>query len=217
MLTQSFNRPVLFGALVASFIAAQPQTASALPGVYYRVEEDWELVLNTPDISFPAPQIVVTMKPGTTSSKTAHFLINHHDTPAFQAGGGQIQLWDNGVLRSYKSFAGPTLLIEGERVTWTQYIERSGGKFHFGLSAVSGEAWGTNTASDLGGPVAFSDSKTIIDLYDSNISRTGAVITFGDERVYSLKLLKVRKFESSSDLIPDEEGPYTVFPLQTTP
>ncbi|HEX6986740.1 MAG TPA: hypothetical protein VF170_15275, partial [Planctomycetaceae bacterium] len=181
---------------------------------YKRIEEDWELILNTPDLSFPAPQIVVSMKPGSVSTKQALFLINHHDTPRFNAGGGQIQIWDNDVLRTYKSFAGPTLIREGERVTWTQYMQRSDGKFYFGLSAVSGEAWGTNTASDLGGPISWNDWKNVFDYYDSNLSRTGATITFGDERVYSLKLVQVRKYRYIGDPNPDIEGPYTVFPLQ---
>lgn len=212
MLTRKRLNAVLCGMLSATSFLAFAGAASGAE--YYRIEEDWELVLNKPDLSFPSPQIVVSMKPGTTSGKTALFLINHHDTPRFNAGGGQIQVWDDKVLRTYKSFAGPTLIRDGERVTWTQYMERSNGKFHFGLSAVQGDAWGTNTAETLGGPVSWSDWKHVFDHYDSETSRTGATITFGDERVYSLKLVQVRKFRFAGDTNPDTEGPYTVFPLQ---
>src|SRR5687767_2008964 len=153
---------------VAALIAAFAGTAEA-DGPYVRVEQDWELVLNTPDLSFPSPQLVIPMKTRPDSLKTAYFLINHHDFPTFQTGGGQIQLW-HGDLRQVKSFAGPTLIREGEVVTWTQYLERKDGKLNFGLSAVQGEAWGTNTAETLGGPVSFSDSNPLLTDYDSSYS-----------------------------------------------
>lgn len=212
MLTRRCLKAVYYGMLTTTSFLALAGTAAGAE--YVRIEEDWELVLNTPDLSFPSPQIVVSMKPGSSSEKTALFLINHHDTPTFNAGGGQIQIWDNEVLRTYKSFAGPTLIRDGERVTWTQYMKRSDGKFYFGLSAVQGDAWGTNTAETLGGPVSWSDWKHIFDRYDSGLSRTGATITFGDERVSSLRLVQVRKYRSATDTNPDTEGPYTVFPLQ---
>jgi hypothetical protein len=194
----------------ATALLAYYQPASAAPGgMYYRIEEDWELVLNTPDLSFPAPQIVVAMKPGVASTKQALFLINHHDTPQFNAGGGQIQVWDGDVLKSYKSFQGPTLIRVGEVVRWTQYMERSGGKFQYGLSYVEGDAWGVNTAADLGGPVYFSDIKTIFDAYDSDNSVHDAAITFGADRVNSLKLVEVRKYKPLGGI--DVEGSQTIY------
>jgi len=210
------KRPVLWGFLAATMCLSYAETAFAVPGQYYRVEEDWELVLNTPDLSFPAPQIVIMMKPAPISSKTALFLVNHHDTPAFNAGGGQIQIWDQDVLRTYKSFAGPTLIRVGERVTWTQFMERSGGKFQFGLSAVTGDAWGTNTATDLGGPISFNDIKPIFDQYDSAESVRDATITFGADRVNSLKLLRVRKFPADGTPVEVDSTEHVIYPFPET-
>lgn len=181
----------------------------AAGGVYTRVEQDWELVLNTPDLSFPSPQIVIPMKTRPESAKTAFFLVNHHDFPSFQAGGGQIQLWQ-GDLQQVKSFAGPTLIRDGEVVTWTQYLERKDGKLNFGLSAVAGDAWGTNTADTLGGPVSFSDSNPWLTDYDSSYSVDNTVIMFGDGRVHSLKLLQVRKYKVGGGV--DVEPARTVYP-----
>jgi hypothetical protein len=206
------RRPILFGLLAATVCFATVGRVEAQQ--YVRVEEDWELILNTPDLSFPAPQIIVAMKPRPTSNKTAIFLINHHDTPEFQAGGGQIQVWEGDLLRSYKSFAGPTLVREGERVTWTQYMRRDGGKFEFGLSRVEGDAWGVNTAADLGGPVWFNDGQPFFTNYDSNASLHGAAITFGADRVRSLKLLAVRKYKTVNDPDPDVEPSRTVYPSE---
>lgn len=190
---KNFKRSLLISSVAAVVLIAATEKASAGP-TYTKIEEDWELILNTPDLSFPAPQIVVGMKPSSTSQKQALFLINHHDTPLFNAGGGQIQVWDGDTLRSYKSFAGPTLIRVGERVTWTQYMERSGGRFQFGLSRVEGDAWGVNTAEDLGGAVYFNDAKTVFDNYSSDNSVEDAAITFGADRVNSLKLVEVRKY-----------------------
>lgn len=203
----------LLVALVATVGMSNVQLAFADGPTYVRIEEDWELVLNTPDLSFPAPQIVIAMKPSVHSTKTAMFLVNHHDSPQFQAGGGQIQIWDDDVLRSYKSFAGPTLIREGERVTWTQYMTRANGRFHFGLKAVEGEAWGTNTADTLGGPISFSDWRHVFDDYSSDNSVEAATITFADERVNSLRLVRVRKYKSGdTDQTCDVEEGRTVFP-----
>lgn len=193
---------------VAALVLALTGTAEA-GGQYVRVEQDWELILNTPDLSFPSPQIVIPMKTRPLSNKTAFFLVNHHDFPSFQAGGGQIQLWQDDV-QVVKSFEGPTLIRDGEVVTWTQYLERKDGKLNFGLSAVAGEAWGTNTAETLGGPVSFTDSNPQITDYDSSYSVDNVVIMFGDGRVHSLKLLAVRKYKSDGSV--ETEAERTVYP-----
>lgn len=202
------KRRTTLGALAALILGiAGPAAAD---GPYVRIEQDWELVLNTPDLSFPSPQIVIPMKSWPASQKTAYFLINHHDYPTFQAGGGQIQLWNDGVQLATKSFEGPTLIRDGEVVTWTQYLERKDGKLKFGLSAVQGEAWGTNTADTLGGPIEMTDSITQFVAYESSFSTENAVITFGDERVQSLKLVAVRKYKPTGQV--DTEGPRDVYP-----
>ncbi|MGC1273359.1 MAG: hypothetical protein WBC44_06595 [Planctomycetaceae bacterium] len=207
----NFRRPFLFASLAATFFLAVAPAAQAQQ--FARIEEDWELILNTPDLSFPSPQLVVSMKPNDASDLQALFLINHHDTPTFNAGGGQIQIWDGEALRSYKSFTGPTLIREGERVTWTQYMDRTATQFQFGLKAVEGEAWGTNTAETLGGPIAASSLNLSLDGYDSNDSIEHATLTFGEERVRSLRLVEVRKYRYAGDPDPVTEGPRTVFPL----
>ncbi|MBA3312768.1 MAG: hypothetical protein M3552_04365 [Planctomycetota bacterium] len=212
---RSLKLPVLSISLAAMICLTLAESASAVPGLYSRIEEDWELILNTPDLSFPAPQVVVMMKPATASPKTALFLINHHDTPQFNAGGGQIQIWDGDALKTYKSFAGPTLIRVGERVIWTQYMERSGGKFQFGLSHVEGDAWGVNTASDLGGPVSFGDIKPVFDGYNSADSVEGATITFGADRISSLKLLQVRKYPSDGSPVEVESTARLIYPFET--
>lgn len=205
------ERPLKRGILLAGVVAlvlAVTGTAEAA-GQYVRIEQDWELVLNTPDLSFPSPQIVIPMKGRPDGTKTAYFLVNHHDFPEFQKGGGQIQLWEGDVM-AVKSFEGPTLIRDGEVVTWTQYLERKNGKFQFGLSAVAGEAWGTNTAETLGGPVSFTDGNTHFTEYDSSYSVDNVVIMFGDGRVHSLKLKAVRKYRGDGTY--DTEAERTVYP-----
>jgi hypothetical protein len=199
----------LTGVAAAALLLAVA-TPAAADGPYYKIEEDWELVLNTPDLSFPSPQIVVAMKPRPDSTKTALFLVNHHDYPKFEAGGGQIQLWDGPAMLGAKSFAGPTLIRDGETVTWTQYLQRGDGNLKYGLSAVSGEAWGTNTADTLGGPASAPDGSYFFTNYDSSNSVQNAVITFGAERVHSLKLVAVRKYRFDGKI--DTEDARQVYP-----
>jgi len=207
-MNQRTKRRTILGAVAAlTLCLAAPASAD---GPYARIEQDWELVLNTPDLSFPSPQIVIPMKSWPGSSKTAYFLVNHHDYPEFQAGGGQIQLWNGSTQLATKSFEGPTLIRDGEVVTWTQYVERKDGKLKFGLSAVQGEAWGTNTADTLGGPVEIPDSISSFAAYETSYSAENAVITFGDERVHSLKLVAVRKIKANGQV--DTEGSRDVYP-----
>lgn len=73
-------------------------TASAAPatGPYVRIEQDWELVIATPDPTGSLPQVVLQMAPSPTLPVTCVLLLNYNDTPSFSAGGVSLHFWNVG-------------------------------------------------------------------------------------------------------------------------
>src|SRR5262249_25694473 len=59
-----------------------------------QIQEDWQLVIGTPDVIGVGPQITTSMSPvSDNSTPFAAFDLNYREYPDFQAGGMQIQVW----------------------------------------------------------------------------------------------------------------------------
>ena len=55
-----------------------------------RIEEDWELVIASPDPDVTGPQITMTMKPDASDSSPTMLLnLNYRDQPSFSSGGSR--------------------------------------------------------------------------------------------------------------------------------
>ncbi len=200
-------------AVVAAVAALSAGTADA--GQYIYVEEDWELILNTPDANTASPQLVVQMRPDPNSTEVGLFLVNHRDLPSFAAGGVQLQLWSGSVLLDQAAYTGAPLAAAGEKVTWTQYLARVNGRLHFGVLRLDGATWGTLSAAQFGQPVSCSDANGVFPNYSSADSAANATIVFGSERIGSLKLVQVRKYRADGSF--DVESSRTAFPAEATP
>src|SRR5579864_5748369 len=79
---------VAFGVLLGSASAQAPAATD-------RIEEDWELVIATPDLVAAGPQITTSMSPSAdlTSSPFVAFDLNYREYPDFTPGGMQVQVW----------------------------------------------------------------------------------------------------------------------------
>ena len=63
-----------------------------------RVEEDWVLLIGTPDQNSVSPQVTCVFAPtGNLSSLAGVFELNHQSQPSFAAGGLHIQVWQGEV------------------------------------------------------------------------------------------------------------------------
>lgn len=180
-------------------------------GPYDRIEEDWELIVGTPDKVTGSPQIALEMKPEAGSAFTGIFLINYRDTPDFLIGGVQVQLWENDVCRHEMDYRSNALGNVGEKIPFTLYLDRqNGSQLKFGVSKGKCQTWG-----DLGGgaplDVMCIDPSTTFTTYDSNNSKLAAQIVAGETRVTSLKLLQVRKYYANKKGFDTETGS-TVYP-----
>ena len=74
-----------------------------------RIEEDWELVVTSPDAGTTAPQVTCVISPtGNLSSTHATIELNHHTQPEYEDGGVHLQVW-NGNLVGVQVFVETTL------------------------------------------------------------------------------------------------------------
>ena len=82
--------------LAAVFLALPGPPALVQAQTPDKVEEDWQVVIATPDITGVAPQITTCMSPLSDVSTTfVAFYLNYSQNPSFQAGGLQVQVWSN--------------------------------------------------------------------------------------------------------------------------
>ena len=134
---------VLFVVAVVPLVMAEDPVLSVVA-----VEEDWELVVQTPDPNSDAPQVTCVMSPvDNVDSIHAALDINHQSLPHFLAGGLQLQVWNGELAVSERKFPNGNIMSqENERVAWTQRMELSEGALVFEIRNGTSSTWG-----DFGG------------------------------------------------------------------
>ena len=90
-----------------------------------RVEQDWELVIDTPDPDSDSPQVVCVISPvPNVASLYAAFELNQQSLPSFTAGGMQLQTWNGETPLAQHGFPNRSVLsLAGETITWTQSMD----------------------------------------------------------------------------------------------
>jgi hypothetical protein len=191
--------------------------ALAVPAVaqqsVMRVEEDWKLVLNDPNNGLYSPQFHTTMSPTPNlSGFYAQVLWNYKEEGDFQPGGLQFQLWTGEELTRYRDFRSESLSTSAETITWTQRLYVYGETVRFYVINGQSTTWGA-----FGNYILDSDHGVDnLDNYDTNISVHNSWITFGSNRVDSLVITEVRRYDINGDLISTDSTPKIVFQLQNT-
>src|SRR5947209_2443231 len=83
--------------LAALSSKAQAQ-ASPLPD---QIQEDWQLVIGTPDPTGAGPQLSTALSPVTDGSTPFFvFNLNYRETPTFAPGGLEVQVWSGDQMVS---------------------------------------------------------------------------------------------------------------------
>ncbi|HEY1376343.1 MAG TPA: hypothetical protein VGF55_06090 [Gemmataceae bacterium] len=213
MLTRVFRsgRIVRAGlvALAAAVVLMTPPTGQARSGgPIVRIEQDWQLIVGSPDPNLCSPQLFIMLYPESGGSYSCQFLINYNDQPKFSAGGVQIQVWQDGtVLDGADNSPNQAILQnDGETVTFTLVMEIKNGKLTFSAQNVSSPSFGDIshlTTSVTYGPTDFSKYQT-----SDSVANSG--ILFGSNRVTSLTLQQVRKIDQSGNVT--TELPQVVYP-----
>jgi hypothetical protein len=190
--------PAVIAIAVAFMTICAPSDSYAQTGPYVRIEQDWEMMVKKPEPSLLSPQVYIQMSPFPSSSVGGIFLLNYRDTPSFEAGGLQLQLWDSDRNIGLRSFGnGGQLNLNAEQITWTQYMELKAGNLNFGIMKIRSKTWGNSGASDNWSVTTpYSAIKTFTDSYQTTDSLEQSGILFGASNVTSLKLQQVRKYDA---------------------
>lgn len=201
-------RPIVSALSVAALILGagltalygQTQTQSTLPD---RVEEDWELVIATPDPAAAGPQIATSMSPtADDSSPFVEFDVNFRQSPNFQAGGLQVQVWSEKRLLDSSSSGTDQCNTPNETITWTQSMSLSGGSVAYAIKNGQSTTWG-QFGQDNQLSVSYTSGLSALDGYSPDTSVTKSGVTWESNYVTSLRLVQVRYYAAGKLIMTD--------------
>lgn len=205
---------VAFASLACAGVFALTNSAFAqAPVSIEKVEEDWELVVGTPDPNSSGPQITCSIAPvADDDSLYATFELNHRTQPAFERGGLQLQTWSSSFnLDSNPYPQNQIMSTTGETVTWTQSMRLSGETLTFEINNGNSTTWG-----NFGGQGYMRSSHVSglsnLNNYSPADSVANSGVGFAGNRVQSLTLKRVRYYTTDGQVISDEQ-PHTVHVL----
>ena len=172
-----------------------------------KIEQDWEITLNTPDPTINSPQIYAYISPiNGSTSLYAFLLLNYSDTPEYVAGGMQFQLWDGEEIVSTQEFAsGFQLNTIGEIITFTLRMEiqdriLNPDELNFSVHYGESDTWGSfgtggfdlgDDAPILSGIFPIEDLST----YRTSKSVSASAVGFGGQRVDLMRITQVRYYK----------------------
>lgn len=180
-----------------------------------RVEEDWELVLNEPQDSLNSPQFHTAMSTsGDLNSYYGQIIWNHWEEPRYAPGGLQLQGWDGDVMSRDRGFDLGLLSATAETVTWTQSLDVDSpfNTLYFGVSSGQSSTWGSFGGSEV--RIGKHWEATDLNGYRTNVSVENSCITYGANRVTSMRVLQVRRYTASGVVYVDDAA-YVAYESQS--
>jgi len=178
-----------------------------------RVEEDWKLVLNEPNNGLYSPQFHTVMSPyPNINGYYAQVLWNYKEVWDFEPGGLQFQTWIGEDLTRSRDFRSESLSTTAETITWTQRLSINGGTIRFYVIYGQSTTWGAfgNYIIDA------DDGIDDLNSYDTNTSVHNSWITYGSNRVDSLVITEVRRYDHDNNLLSTDSTPKVVFQLENS-
>ncbi|MBI3469118.1 MAG: hypothetical protein HY000_39440 [Planctomycetes bacterium] len=199
----------LAGMVGGWLLTAAPVSQAGSSQPILRVEEDWVLVLNEPKSNINSPQFHTVMSPfDHLSSYYGQVTWNYWELPSFTAGGLQMQIWngDNCVRRTAPESR--VLSTAAETITWTQVLETDGADLSFSIENGSSSTWGTF----LGFRAYTNANVANLSGYSTSVSVDNSLISYGSNRVVSLVITEVRKYDATG-LVSVDQVDKVVFQL----
>jgi len=186
-------------------VASWAGTAPAESVVVVAVEEDWELVVGTPDPNSDGPQMACTMSPlGDVESLHCMLEINHHTVPAYAPGGLQLEVWQGEKPLHERKFPNQSLLsTPGEVVRWTQKMELNDTGLVFEVINGTSTTWGKFGGQGYLKATVESGLENL-NAYDPDVSVANSGISYAANRVHSLVLRRVRLHTSTGEVLEDD-------------
>ncbi len=178
-----------------------------------RIEEDWELVITSPDPAGAGPQITTSMSPtgDIAEAPFVRFNLNYRDQPSFSPGGLQVQVWSDKQLLSTSSQKSASCSTENETITWTQRMTLVDSGVFYSIRSGNSTTWG-NFGESLNLTVYFASSVGTLAGYSPAASVSSSGVGWQSNRVGSMTLKRVRYYEDG-DLISTDATPRSI-PLE---
>jgi hypothetical protein len=166
-----------------------------------RIEEDWRLVVATPEVSSNSPQVVCAMYPsGGDEGDYMAFELNHQSQPGYATGGLHLHAWDGEhLLGSAHTQSAVSMRHQQEQIEWTQTMTLSDGLLTYEVIQGTSETWGAFGAGEL--KVSVNSNLENLNGYNVEATLAGSGVGFGANRVTSLTLRNVRLVTSTGQII----------------
>ena len=195
----------------AAVLTAMTSTAWAEEPSIIRIEEDWELVIGEPSPNSDAPQVTCAMSPlSDMDSYNATFVVNHHEVPAFAAGGLQVQAWNGeNLLGSQRAPNQAVLATPGEIIRWTQVLNKTAnGVVEFEVIGGSSTTWG-NFGGEGSMKLPITAEIPNLNGYNPENSVEHSGVSYAGNRVQLLVLKRVRLY-TDEGLLAEDTNPRIV-------
>ena len=168
------------------------------------VEEDWELVITTPDPDTAGPQVICTLSPqGNMSGLYCTLELNHQTVPYFSPGGLQFEMWFGEVMIAERRAPTQCVLSHvGEVICWTQKMELADGMLNFEIVDGSSTTWGSFGGQGYLKAVVPTWRESLND-YGPSVSVQNSGVNYGANRVQSLVLKRVRLITADGEVLED--------------
>ena len=168
------------------------------------VEEDWELVIATPDPDTTGPQIICTLSPqGNMSGLYGTLELNHQTVPDFSPGGLQFEVWHGEIMITERRAPTQNVLAHpGEVIRWTQKMELADGLLNFEIVDGSSTTWGSFGGQGYLKAVVPTWLQSL-NGYSPSVSVQNSGINYASNRVQSLVLKRVRLITAEGEVLED--------------
>lgn len=180
------------------------------------VEEDWELVIATPDQNSCGPQIACAMSPFADISGTYFTLeINHRSAPYWTPGGISLHQWfGESRVQSMDRQDRSVMNTPEEVVTWTQILDSVGPLLTFQVKNGHSSTWGDFGYSNNLKLQSWSWYENLnLNNYTPDVSVSQSGVAYASNRVRSLKILEIRGTLQDGTTASDN-SPRVVYQLQ---
>jgi hypothetical protein len=171
-----------------------------------QIQEDWQLVIGTPDTTGAGPQISTALSPVTDGSSPFFvFNLNYRESPSFSPGGLEAQVWYGDTMQSSFTKGSAQMSTTGETITWTQSMSLSSGTIGFAINSGKSTTWGKfGQGQQLNLTSSFTTSLTSLSSYSPTTSVANSGVGWESNCVTSMTLVQVRYYAGGKLLSTDK-------------
>ncbi len=189
---------VAFAAVFSALLMPMGMT-TASGQVIVEVQEDWELVVGTPDFNSAGPQVTCVISPSLDiTGLHAALELNQQTWPHYTPGGVQLHAWDGEYLVQSERYPTDEVLNNsGETITWTMRMALDGQDVIFDVDNAVSSTWGNFGSSGYLWIRRRSPTDNLVHYSpDTSVQHSG--VGYASNRVQSLTLKEVRYYVSNS-------------------